>query len=62
MSTFNVSGHNQYYGTGATGVATSCLKPAHELGCKMASSDRIAEQLNVAEGDYDGTLTCMEMN
>lgn len=62
MSTFNVSGHNQYYGTGPTGVTTSCLKPAHELGCKMASADRIAEQLKVAEGDYDGTLTCMEMN
>ena len=45
MSTFNVSGHNQYYGTGPIGVVTSCLKPAHELGCKMASADRVAEQL-----------------
>jgi hypothetical protein len=42
MSTFNVSGHNQYYGTGLFGIASSCLKPAHELGCKMASSERIA--------------------
>lgn len=43
MATFNISGHNQYYGTGPTGVTTSCLKPAHELGCKMASADRIAQ-------------------
>jgi hypothetical protein len=51
---FNVSGHNQYYRDGPTGILTSCLYPAHEIGCKMASADRAAEQLNVDSSDYEG--------
>jgi len=39
---FNISGHNKQYGTGPTGVKTSCLSPAKEIGCKMASADRVA--------------------
>lgn len=61
-SVFNVSGHNQYYGTSALDISESCLYPAKELGCKMASSDRVAEQMHLAGGTYNNTLTCMDMN
>jgi len=39
---FNVSGHDNYYG-GVTEVKEMCITPAYELGCKMASADRVAE-------------------
>merc|ERR1711871_899920 len=39
----NVSGHNDYY----SGITVGCLVPASDIGCKMTSSDRIAQQLNV---------------
>lgn len=39
----NVSGHNDYY----SGITTGCLVPAQDIGCKMTSSDRIAQQLNI---------------
>lgn len=32
---FNVTSHNKYY-------TDSCLVPAKEIGCKMASADRVA--------------------
>merc|ERR1711907_382006 len=40
----NVSGHNDYY----SGVTSGCLVPAEDIGCKMTSSDRIAQQLNIS--------------
>jgi hypothetical protein len=40
-ATFNILSHNKYYGT--SDADTSCLKPAMEIGCKMASADRVAE-------------------
>ena len=61
-SVFNISGHNQYYGGSVFDVSESCLTPAKELGCKMASSDRVAEQLHLGTGTYNNTLTCMDMN
>ena len=61
-SVFNISGHNQYYGSGATHLDVECLTPAHELGCKMASADRVAQQLQLPKGTYNDTLTCMDMN
>lgn len=35
---FNISGYNKYYS-----LANQCFTPAKELGCKMASADRVAE-------------------
>lgn len=58
--TFNVSGHNQYYKTGVTDLANQCIKPAHEIGCKMASADRVAQQLGLTE--YNNKLTCEDVN
>jgi len=58
---FTVSGHNQYYGTGPTGVVTSCLTPAKEIGCKMVSADRAAQQLGVDASEYEAR-TCKDMN
>jgi len=40
-ATFNVSGHNVYY-DGKLDIANSCISPAHEIGCKMMSANRIA--------------------
>ena len=38
-----------------------CLTPAKEIGCKMASADRMAEQLDVDAADYKGG-SCRELN
>jgi len=59
---FNISGYNKYYGNGTLSVTESCYTPAKELGCKMASADRVAEQLKLAEGTYDDTLRCKDVN
>lgn len=40
---FNISGYNKYYGSSPLGVASSCITPAKELGCKMASANRVAQ-------------------
>jgi len=54
----NVSGHNSYY----SGITESCLVPALEIGCKLASADRIAEQMNLTKDAYNDKLTCMDIN
>lgn len=54
----NISGHNQYY----SGITTECLVPASDIGCKLASADRVAQQLNVSSADYDASLTCKAVN
>ena len=58
---FNVSGHDVYYGR-ITKAKEMCITPAEELGCKMASADRVAEQLGLTSDQYDGTLTCKDVN
>lgn len=58
---FNVSGHNNYY-SGIIHAKQMCITPAQELGCKMASADRVAEQLGLTADQYDGTKTCADMN
>eukprot|EP00466_Bigelowiella_natans_P001087 jgi/Bigna1/136172/aug1.32_g10880 len=58
----NISAHDAPYGTGPTGIATSCLRPSLEVGCKLASADRIAEQLRVPSSSYTNTSTCMDIN
>merc|ERR1712151_483597 len=57
---FNVSGHDNYYGTFPP--ASMCITPASELGCKMASADRVAEQLGLSSDQYDNTKTCADVN
>jgi hypothetical protein len=59
MATFNVSGHNKYYDA-KLDIADSCISPAHELGCKMVSANRIAEVLNVTA--FDDTIRCSDVN
>ena len=58
---FNVSGHNNYY-SGLIQAAGMCITPAQEIGCKMASADRVAQQLGLSSEQYDGTMTCADMN
>lgn len=38
--TFNVSGHNKYYSL--PDFNNQCITAAKEIGCKMASADRVA--------------------
>lgn len=58
---FNVSGHNVFYSP-VLHPSSMCITPAQELGCKMASADRVAEQLGLTADQYDGTKTCGDMN
>jgi len=51
----NVSGHDDYY----SGITSGCLVPASNVGCKMTSSDRIAQQLKI-EGN--SSPNCSEVN
>lgn len=39
--TFNVSGHNKYYSM--PDLNDQCITAAKEIGCKMASADRVAQ-------------------
>jgi len=59
-ATFNVSGFVFPYTS--KDIADSCYTSALELGCKLASSDRVAQQLDVASGDYDNSATCGSIN
>lgn len=61
MATFNVSGHNKYYDS-KLDIGDSCISPAHELGCKMVSANRIAQVLNVTAENFDDTLRCNDVN
>ena len=59
---FNVSGHNNYYGMAALKPTKDlCITPAQELGCKMASADRVAEQLGISSNQYE-QKTCADVN
>ena len=58
---FNVSGHDVFYGS-LLKAKQMCITPAQEIGCKMASADRVAEQLGLTADQYDGTKTCGDMN
>lgn len=51
--------HNKYYDS--TDPDTSCLTPAKEIGCKFASADRVAEQLEVSSDNYKQG-SCMALN
>ena len=42
----NVTGDAVYYGSGVTDVANSCIAPAKQIGCKLASGARVAVLLN----------------
>jgi hypothetical protein len=57
---FNVSGYAWAYNK--TDIVDSCYTSALELGCKLASSDRVADELNVKSADYDDSKTCMDLN
>jgi len=56
---FNVSGHDNYYGS--LPPTHMCITPAQELGCKMASADRVAEQLGLSSDLYEAK-TCGDVN
>jgi len=43
----NVSGHDDYYPGGISGLSTGCIKTAQDIACKMTGSDRIAQQLKL---------------
>lgn len=58
----DVSGHNDYYKGGVTDLGESCLVPAHDIGCKLASADRIAQQLGIGADDYAHNVTCREVS
>lgn len=58
---FNISGHNDYY-SGIIHAKQMCITPAQDLGCKLASAERVAEQLGLTADQYDGTKTCADMN
>merc|ERR1712151_521195 len=58
---FNVSGHDNFYGS-LIHAAEMCITPAQEIGCKMASADRVAEQLKLTSDQYDNTLDCKDVN
>merc|ERR1711865_44388 len=51
----NVSGHNDYY----SGIKVGCLVPAHNVGCKMTSAERIAQQLNLTA---NSSPNCIDVN
>jgi len=59
---FNVVGHDDYYSDSALHMSTMCISPAEDIGCKLASADRVAEQLGLTADQYDGSLTCADMN
>jgi len=61
QATFNVSGHNVYY-DGKLDIADSCISPAHEIGCKMVSANRIAQVLNVTADNFNDTIRCIDVN
>merc|ERR1711957_620767 len=61
MKTFTVSGHNVYY-DGKLDIADSCISPAHEIGCKMVSANRIAQVLNVTADNFNDKLRCIDVN
>lgn len=58
---FNVSGHNNFY-SGLLDASEMCITPAQELGCKMASADRVAEQLSLTSDQYEAGKTCADVN
>jgi len=51
----NASGHNDYY----SGVGSSCLVPAASVDCKMVSSERVAQQLNITQNT---SPSCRDVN
>jgi hypothetical protein len=56
----NVSGHTDEYKGGLTDLGDSCLVPAHDVACKLASADRIAQQLNIT--NYVSNRTCGDVS
>jgi len=59
-ATFNVSGSNKYYSS--IDLNEQCVKPASELGCKMASANRVAKVMNVTKDFFDDQARCNDVN
>lgn len=55
--TVNVTGHND-----PNTFTQSCIHAAKQLGCKMASADRIAQQLQLNETQYNTSRSCADAN
>jgi len=51
----NASSHNDYY----SGISTGCLVPAASVDCKMVSSERVAQLLNITNNT---SPSCKDVN
>ena len=58
--TFNISGYDTFYGK--LSFAQMCITPAQEIGCKMLSAERVAEQLGLSADAYNADMTCGDVN
>eukprot|EP00939_MAST-03C_sp_MAST-3C-sp1_P002003 g2003.t1 len=60
----NISGHNDKYSGGVLDLVDSCLVPAHDVACKLASADRVAQQLGIGSPGtkYVANRTCRDLS